>query len=279
MSGFTDKAHLSKYAYNDAKRLADRGAIYKYLKIDSIELGTHAFRAEGLPGVVSTFVDPNLAGTALDVGCGAGQYPPLLSTQFESVVAADLSNGMLAAVPGGDWQKVMADVEAMPFVDDAFDLVLANHMLYHCPNLEFAVGELNRVLRPGAMLIATTNGDSNFADAYALLAKAASLVLGHSAGVLSAADARFTLESGSVALGASFETVNAYRTVGYLLINDAQSLNDLRAYFRSVDDEWCARYDVEWPALESALDEVLAESMQRSGEIRIGTMSGVLIAT
>jgi SAM-dependent methyltransferase len=196
MSGFTDKGHLATYAYNDAQRLADRGAIYQYLKIESIELGSHPFREEGIVGLVSTFLDPSFTGPALDIGCGQGKYLPLLASQCKSVVAADLSAGMLADVPDGPWEKMIADVESMTFADGSFDVVLANHMLYHCPEIETAVAELRRVLRvDNGVLIATTNGNGNMAEAYELLASAASSVMGESAEPLQPADSRFTLET------------------------------------------------------------------------------------
>ncbi len=279
MSGFTDKEHLATHAYNDSQRLADRAAIYQYLKVDSIDLGPHPFRAEGLVGVVSTFLDPTRSGAALDIGCGYGKYLPLLASQFQHVVAADLSAGMLNDVPDGAWEKLVADVEALTFADASFDTVLANHMLYHCPNIARAVSQLRRVLKPSSgVLIATPTGDGNMREAYQLLATAASAVLGTTAAPLEAADARFTLETGSVALANSFESVTVHKTVGALVINDAVGLDALRAYYRSVDDEWSSRYEIEWPVLATALDSILAATMAEHGEIRIGTASGVLVA-
>jgi SAM-dependent methyltransferase len=213
MSGFTDKTHLATYAYNDADRLAASGAIYQFLKVDSIDLGPFPFRAEAIVGVVSTFLDPGLRGVALDVGCGTGRYLPLLAAQFERVV-----------------------------------------------------------------LIGTTNGDGNMAESYELLARAASAVLGKTVAPLEPADARFTLETGSVALAESFDSVTMHHTRGVLVINDDRGLNILRAYYRSVDDEWTERYGIDWPALEAALDVVFVEEMKAKGEVRISTSSGVLVA-
>ena len=281
MSGFTDKEHLATYAYNDAERLAAREAIYQFLQVDSVDLGTFPFRADSIVGVVSTFLDPTLRGAALDIGCGTGKYLPLLATQFEQVVAADLSAGMLSSVPDGPWEKTVADVEAMAFADDSFSVVLANHMLYHCPNIGSAVAELHRVLRSavdGGVLIATTNGDGNMVESYELLAKAASAVLGQNVDPLVPSDSRFTLETGSVALKKSFESVTIHRTNGALIINNEAGLNILRAYFCSIDDEWAARYGIDWFVLEAALNVVFEQQMKTEGEIRISTSSGVLVA-
>jgi hypothetical protein len=112
-------------------------------------------------------------------------------------------------------------------------------MLYHCPDLETAVSELRRVLSSsGGVLISTTNGNGNMVESYELLARAASVVLGRSVEPLEPADSRFTLETGSAALQKSFESVTVHRTVGALVIDDAVGVDALRAYFRSVDDDW-----------------------------------------
>ncbi len=51
-----------------------------------------------------------------------------------------------------------ANAEDLPFEDRAFDTVIANHMLYHVPDIPRALGELRRVLAPGGRLFAATNG-------------------------------------------------------------------------------------------------------------------------
>lgn len=281
MSRFTDKNHLSTYAYSDADRLAARAAIYRFLEIESVQLGDFPFRAEGIAGVVSTFLDPTLRGSALDVGCGSGAYLSLLASQFDSVVAADLSTGMLSAAPEGPWCKAAADVEALPFANQVFSVVFANHMLYHCPNIDVALGEISRVLRPeneGGALLAATNGNGNMTKCYELLATAAGKVLGETAEPLVPTDSRFTVESGARALQEQFGSVSTHFTRGALVISDEQRLEGLVAYFHSADDEWTDRYGIEWSDLEPALRGVLADEMQTHGEIRIPTSSGVLVA-
>ena len=278
-SGFTDKRHLTSYAYSDVQRLKDRAAVYQHLNIVSVDIGTHPFRGEGLVGLVSTFLDPEITGPALDIGCGAGQYLPLLASQCASVIGADLSAGMLAGIAPGPWTTQLADVETLPFADATFQVILANHMLYHCPNVALAVSEIRRVLRSGGVLIATTNGDGNFSEAYDMLAAAAGAVLGREVAPLTPADARFTLETGSVALAKSFASVSTKATIGFLVFPSLESLETLRAYFRSVDDEWSGRYGIDWPTLESALNREIMRRFDTDGEVRISTASGTLIAT
>ena len=52
----------------------------------------------------------------------------------------------------------VGDVQALPFGEAQFDVVVANFMLYHVPDLDLALAEIARVLRPGGRLVAATNG-------------------------------------------------------------------------------------------------------------------------
>jgi SAM-dependent methyltransferase len=51
-----------------------------------------------------------------------------------------------------------ADAQRLPFRHRAFDLVVANHMLYHVPQLTLALSEFARTLRPEGALVAATVG-------------------------------------------------------------------------------------------------------------------------
>jgi SAM-dependent methyltransferase len=94
----------------------------------------------------------------LEVGCGWGELAEWLARETGAeVVATDLSPRMieLARARGVDAQ--LADVQELPFADGEFDVAVAAWMLYHVPDLERAITELARVLRPGGRLIAVTN--------------------------------------------------------------------------------------------------------------------------
>lgn len=51
------------------------------------------------------------------------------------------------------WAKIKTDIQAMPFADNSFDVVLCNHVLEHVPNDRQALREIHRVLRPGGFAI------------------------------------------------------------------------------------------------------------------------------
>ena len=56
---------------------------------------------------------------------------------------------------------VKADICALPFEDNSYDLILCNHVLEHIPNDRKAMSELYRVLKKGGTLIAQVPLDEN----------------------------------------------------------------------------------------------------------------------
>ncbi len=80
------------------------------------------------------------------------------------ILLSDLSPGMLGAARGDLGGKghtftfQVADAQAIPFADESLDAVIANHMLYHVPDLERCLVEIRRALKVGGQLYAATNG-------------------------------------------------------------------------------------------------------------------------
>ncbi len=99
--------------------------------------------------------------SVLDVPCGSGvALRGLRPGQGVRYVAADISQRMLdrtAAVArarqvGAQVEPVLADVGALRFADEEFDLVVSFTGLHCFPDPRRAVDELARVLRPGGVL-------------------------------------------------------------------------------------------------------------------------------
>jgi ubiquinone/menaquinone biosynthesis C-methylase UbiE len=98
-------------------------------------------------------------GRVLEVGGGPGELSERIARDLGAeVVMVDSSPRMveLASARGVDAQ--VGDVQALPFGDAEFDCAVAAWMLYHVPDLDRALSELRRVLRPGGRLVAVTNG-------------------------------------------------------------------------------------------------------------------------
>jgi len=79
------------------------------------------------------------------------------------IVALDIAQGMLRqAGKRGRWLRrprcVCADAECLPFSDASFDLVHSSLMLQWCNDLDAAFAELQRILRPGGLVLFTSLG-------------------------------------------------------------------------------------------------------------------------
>jgi ubiquinone/menaquinone biosynthesis C-methylase UbiE len=90
----------------------------------------------------------------LDVGCGQGIDLIQLARAGARVTGIDLTprhvelaREHLEAL-GLDGVVLEGDAERLPFPDDSFDLVTSNGVLHHTPDMEAALREIRRVLRP-----------------------------------------------------------------------------------------------------------------------------------
>jgi ubiquinone/menaquinone biosynthesis C-methylase UbiE len=101
----------------------------------------------------------------LEVGSGTGVFAERCSSQLGcEVLALDSSPEMVRATPARGVRAIVGDVTRLPFAGGEFDCAVAAWMLYHVPDLDTAIGELARVLRPDGRLVAITNGDDHLRE-------------------------------------------------------------------------------------------------------------------
>lgn len=101
----------------------------------------------------------------LEVGCGWGEFAARLRDELHAeVTAVDISPRMVELARERGLDARVADVRELPFRDGEFDCVVANWMLYHVADLDRALEEVARVLRPGGRLVATTTSHEHLAE-------------------------------------------------------------------------------------------------------------------
>jgi len=96
----------------------------------------------------------------LDLGCGEGQIARLVAgAGAERVVGVDTSTAQLAeaARRGGGVAYTRASAGALPLAVRSFDAVVTCLVLEHLPDLDGALDEVARVLRPGGRFVIFIN--------------------------------------------------------------------------------------------------------------------------
>ncbi|MFZ1129445.1 MAG: methyltransferase domain-containing protein, partial [Terriglobales bacterium] len=92
----------------------------------------------------------------LDVGCGMGRFAEVATRWGARVVGVDLSAAAEVAAKNlaeRDFVAFQADVFALPFAPESFDVIYSIGVLHHTPDCEAAVKTLDKYLKPGGLLV------------------------------------------------------------------------------------------------------------------------------
>jgi SAM-dependent methyltransferase len=257
---WTDRSFLQNVQYRTDANLAARQSIYAYGHPQR-DLPSLALRLAALHG----------GETVADVGCGNGAYLAELARRQHvgSVLGIDLSVGMLLATrsraPGV--RLAAGDAAALPLRDDAADLTLAMHMLYHVPDPLAAIRELRRITRPGGKVVVVLNGHDHLRELRGLVTS----VLADTTSGEALGWERLHLDDGADLLAAEFTTVSRHDFTGKLRIPDRQPVQDYVRSMRLIQ----ARADPD--AVTAAVSNLIPDPGQEP--FRVRTHSGCLICS
>lgn len=149
----------------------------------------------------------------LELGCGNGAlWTENLSRLPEhvSVTLSDISEGMLRDARrsigslGARFSFRAFDCASIPFEDQSFDLVIANHVLFYCRDIPRVCREVRRVLTPRGRFLCSAYGRDHMQEISSLVREFDSRI------VLSAEKLyeRFGLENGRRLLASVFSAVD-----------------------------------------------------------------------
>lgn len=164
----------------------------------------------------------------LEIGCGDGTLwtssIEQLPTPIE-ITLSDISEGMLrdARRELGRNERFSFQVfncHEMPYIADTFDLVIANHVLFYCEDVEKVCREVKRVLKPGGVFICSTYGKQHMKEVSLLVSEFDNRI------VLSADKLyeRFGKENGRVILEKSFQNIKWLTYEDSLWVTESEPL-------------------------------------------------------
>ncbi|KAI4146595.1 MAG: hypothetical protein L6R39_003407 [Caloplaca ligustica] len=207
---------ISQYS-NTSDRLALRVAILSY---DTNPQTWYSWLEQRL----------DVTGDVLEVGSGTGELWRHIDSSRARLTLTDFSSAMCDKLRELQLPQAairQCDAAALPFSDSSFDLLIANHMLYHLDDPEAALREFARVLRPGGRLRVSLNGRDHIQELLELGA-----AVGRESPILDAA--RITAETAPDLLSICFEDVSAERFPGAFVVHGPEPV---LGYLASWSDE------------------------------------------
>ena len=260
----TDQAYLLANQYRTGKNLANRAALFaNYTK-----KGEHF--EEWHPWVYSHLVMPD-DGKLLELGCGNAALWKDIFHRIPAgweITLTDFSEGMLDSAKEnlGDMQErfnfQLMDIQDIAVDDHTFDVVIANHMLYHVPDIDKAISEVHRVLKQAGYFYSATNGDAHMQELIDLINK-------HRADKDGGYKIPFTLENGESYLSKKFDFSGLAERPTELLVD---AVEPLVAYVMSAE---------KLMPDDDKLEDFIAEASKHiveHGSFRITPSSGLFIS-
>ncbi|MEZ4614544.1 MAG: class I SAM-dependent methyltransferase [Caldilineaceae bacterium] len=230
-----------------------------------------------LPWVFDQLLTLPATATILEVGCGTGQLWAENQRRIPNgwtLILSDQSTGMLdkSSAILAHLQRPLhfeqIDAQQIPYEDAHFDAVIANHMLYHVPDLPQTLGEIHRVLKPGGKLFAATNGRAHMVELSELAGRFDDQLHSKSAMAID----NFLLENGKDQLTTVFDSVTCPIYEDALVVDEADALVD---YILSM-----APTTFHDAAKRQALRDFIQRTMvDLGGHITIAKSTGLFIAT
>lgn len=145
--------------YKNAKNLNDRISLHE----------KYSTNKQGWFNWLFNQIDFSRVNRLLELGCGNGKLwqENRIDLRNREIFLSDISEGMVEEVRnklGTDFNCIVADAEKIPFKDEYFDSIIANHVLFYLNDLNLGLKEISRVLKPNGILYCSTYGKSHMKE-------------------------------------------------------------------------------------------------------------------
>jgi len=256
--GINDKASVAKQ-YQTSANLSARISIHDKYSVNK----------QGFGNWITDQYEIEAGMRVLELGCGTGSMwvgKGDLVKKCGKLILSDFSEGMLEQtretlkdIKGIEYQTI--DIQNIPYGDHTFDIVIANMMLYHVPDLQKGLREVRRVLKEGGRFYCATFGENGIMEyIYGLL---------KDYGVQSQTNRAFTLQNGEKKLSQVFANV---KRCDYPDALEVTNLDDMADYVYSLSG-MSGMQDV---SRETLLEVLAAHTVD--GVLRVPKEYGMFIA-
>lgn len=164
----------------------------------------------------------------LELGCGEGSLwmeNKSLLPENVHITVSDISEGMIRDIRrniGADerFSYKTFDCHKIPAENITYDIIIANHLLFYCDDIEQVCNEIRRVLKPDGVFLCSTYGSRHMKEITQLVQKFDKRI------ILAAENLyeRFGLENGQAILNVFFSKIQIRKYEDAILINHADPL-------------------------------------------------------
>lgn len=233
------------------------------------------FVVRGLLDAIRERVPPG--GRIAEFGFGPGWLlEALVEEPLDATVhGLDISPGMARGAHvrfGSQIRIAVGDMEQLPYRNGTFDVVATCWTLYFMRDIDAALAEMKRTLRPGGRLIAATNARDHEAECGALVSESIRIALGRDEPEHDVAQ-RFDLESGEQYMRRHFPRVELLRWHGEMVLTDP---NDVEALWPKWEPALFPKDEQQ--AVRAEFLRLAQERLRRDGELRIRRRNGAFVA-
>ncbi len=223
----------------------------------------------------------------LDVGCGTGNFLTPVIAQLNSkglAIGMDISIGVMNKAiqqlesAKGKVKFTRGDAESIPFRDESFDVVMANFMLYHVPDIPKAIGEMSRVLRKGGTFLATTGSETSYEEIRQVHKEALANFSDSQLTPISIPFGfyRFNLENGREYIERYFSQVETFPFPDALEFGDPKPFMDYYTTSRVYRD--ALRDPAKLDSLYDCVVDIVQGIIDERGKFRVRKLSGAFVA-
>lgn len=200
---------------------------YKNSSNLSARLNLHSFNTNKLDWHVWFFEKMDIPENSkiLELGCGNGvlwQVNKQAVKENWDITLSDFSEGMLQdSKQNISIEKIkyeIIDIQDIPYEDESFDIIIARHMLYHVPDIDKALSEVKRVLKPNGKFYVSINGKEHMQELIELVKKYDKYIDFNPSKF---AD-KFGIENGNEMLKQCFNNVSAEDFDGQIVVHKAE---------------------------------------------------------